>query len=148
MHCGLYLTIFSNERNLFLGYYVPYRHKIPLWEMETDYYLHNLDVEIGKEMKGYQKSFGVLEWNNDFDSDGSERISVRRSRIASKKHPNGTNLLVPNQSLKIQKVRERCRTQNKALSAWWKIALQINIQQRMVSQNSFCKLHLEFSRSQ
>ncbi|VEU41306.1 unnamed protein product [Pseudo-nitzschia multistriata] len=121
----------QDAMNLFLGYYVPYRHKIPLWEMETDYYLHNLDVEIGKEMKGYQKSFGVLEWNNDFDSDGSERISVRRSRIASKKHPNGTNLLVPNQSLKIQKVRERCRTQNKALSAWWKIALQINIQQRM-----------------
>lgn len=32
---------------------------------------------------------------------------------------------------RIQKVRDRCTSQNKALSIWWKIALQSNVQQRM-----------------
>ena len=84
--------------------------------METDYYLHNLDVEIGKEMKGYQKSFGVLEWQNNYDTSTTD-ISVRRSR-------------------RIEKVRDRCRSQNRALSTWWKVALQVNVQQRMVSDDS------------
>lgn len=108
---------------------MPYRHKIPLWEMETDYYLHNLDVSIGKEMRGYQKSFGVLEWSNDYDnSTGSERRSKRYQ--LKNKHLGDT---LSEQSLRIQKVRERCDNQNKALSMWWKIALQTNVQQRMVS---------------
>jgi hypothetical protein len=84
--------------------------------METDYYLHNLDVEIGKKMKGYQKTFGVLEWHNNYDTSTTD-ISVRRSR-------------------RIEKVRDRCRTQNRALSTWWKVALQVNVQQRMVSDDS------------
>lgn len=99
--------------------------------METDYYLHNLDVSIGKEMKGYQKSFGVLEWSNDYDNsneNGSERNSRRTQHTFSE------------QSRRIQKVRERCSTQNKALSMWWKIALQINVQQRMVSDKISVKL--------
>ena len=99
--------------------------------METDYYLHNLDVSIGKEMKGYQKSFGVLEWSNDYDNSnetGSERQSLRRSQFVNKNKDSFSE-----QSRRIQKVRERCSTQNKALSMWWKIALQINVQQRMVS---------------
>ena len=129
------------HRNLFLGYYVPYRHKIPLWEMDTDYYLHNLDVEIGKEMKGYQKSFGVLEWNNDNDTSskdtGAQRGSLRRSRTSFNKSQNKnlSDTMIPDQSQRIQKVRDRCRTQNKALSTWWKVALQINVQQRMVSDD-------------
>ena len=141
-HYGSLLTPFRIQRNLFLGYYVPYRHKIPLWEMETDYYLHNLDVSIGKEMKGYQKSFGVLEWSNDYDSStGSERRS-RRSKFKNK-YLGDT---ISEQSRRIQKVRERCSTQNKALSMWWKIALQINVQQRMVSCNvsgkfSYVRIH-------
>ncbi len=99
--------------------------------METDYYLHNLDVSIGKEMKGYQKSFGVLEWSNDRDNSnetGSERQSLRRSQFVNKNKDSFSE-----QSRRIQKVRDRCSTQNKALSMWWKIALQINVQQRMVS---------------
>ena len=99
--------------------------------METDYYLHNLDVSIGKEMRGYQKSFGVLEWSNDYDnSTGSERRSKRYQ--LKNKHLGDT---LSEQSLRIQKVRERCDNQNKALSMWWKIALQTNVQQRMVSRD-------------
>jgi hypothetical protein len=105
--------------------------------METDYYLHNLDVEIGKEMKGYQKSFGVLEWSNDYDTTdtGTERQSVRRSRVTSKNKNKHLGDPIPDQPRRIQKVRERCRTQNNALSMWWKVALQINVQQRMVSDD-------------
>jgi hypothetical protein len=105
--------------------------------METDYYLHNLDVEIGKEMKGYQKSFGVLEWSNDYDLSsndaGAERQSLRRSRATSKTKIKHVGDASSDLSQRIQKVRARCRTQNKALSMWWKVALQINVQQRMVS---------------
>ncbi len=101
--------------------------------METDYYLHNLDVSIGKEMRGYQKSFGVLEWSNDYDtSTGSER----RSKRYQLKNMNLGDTM-SKQSLRIQKVRERCDNQNKALSMWWKIALQTNVQQRMVSHDAF-----------
>lgn len=103
--------------------------------METDYYLHNLDVSIGKEMKGYQKSFGVLEWGNDYDNSNSERQSSRRSQPAFNKNKYFCDT-ISEQSRRIQKVRERCSTQNKALSMWWKIALQINVQQRMVSQDA------------
>jgi hypothetical protein len=34
----------SSERNLFLGYYLPYQHDTSLWDMENDYYLHNFQV--------------------------------------------------------------------------------------------------------
>jgi len=106
--------------------------------METDYYLHNLDVEIGKEMKSYQKSFGVLEWNNDFDTSnndtGGERLSSKQSQVNSDSKNLQSIDSIPEQ--RVDMVRERCRTQNKALSMWWKIALQINVQQRMVSERT------------
>ena len=107
--------------------------------METDYYLHNLDVEIGKEMKGYQKSFGVLEWSNGYETSnldiGAGWQSSGRSRLISniKSRYHGEKL--SDQLHRIQTVRDRCRSQNKALSMWWKIALQINVQQRMVSDD-------------
>ena len=107
--------------------------------METDYYLHNLDVEIGKEMKGYQKSFGVLEWSNDYDTSsndtGTERQFSNGSRTMPNTHSKHFGDTIADQSQRIQRVRERCSTQNKALSMWWKVAIQINVQQRMVSGN-------------
>lgn len=105
--------------------------------METDYYLHNLDVEIGKEMKGYQKSFGVLEWSNDHDNSINDTRAETQSRLNFKNQNKQLGDSIPDQSRRIQKVRERCRTQNKALSMWWKIALQINVQKRMVGDNVF-----------
>ncbi len=125
-------------RNLFLGYYIPCRHTIPLWELETDYYLHNFHVEAGKGMKGYQKTFGVLGWNYDEDTDtGTNEESVRRA-ASYRIGPNGQSgsskeLMMPEHSQRIQRVRDRCNTQNSALSSWWKVAIQSNVQQRMVS---------------
>ena len=109
--------------------------------METDYYLHNLDVEIGKEMKGYQKSFGVLEWSNDYDNSsndtGTEKQPLNGSRLTQNTKSKHFGDTIPDQSQRIQNVRERCRSQNNALSMWWKVALQLNVQQRMVSPDAF-----------
>jgi hypothetical protein len=108
-----------------------------LWELETDYYLHNFHVEAGKGMRGFQKTFGVLGWNYDDGTDtGMPQERARRgaSQIVG---PNGASessreSIIPEQSRRIQRVRDRCHTQNSALSTWWKIAIQSNVQQRMV----------------
>ena len=124
-------------RNLFLGYYIPYRHTVPLWEMETDYYLHNRHLETDKGMKAYQESFGVLEWDSeDYTDNATDTGALVRSRSISKSSGLGTNDSINlEQSKKIQRVRDRCSTQNKALSNWWKVAIQRNVQQRMVSDD-------------
>jgi hypothetical protein len=138
-------------RNLFLGYYVPYRHTVPLWEMETDYYLHNFHVKTGKgtlqSMKGYQRAFGVTDWNeddqfdfsNEKDSVASTGSLVRPRRLHSRNMTAGSldSAVYSKQeekSRRIATVRKRCKAQNQALSSWWKIAIQSNIQQRMWMQ--------------
>ena len=141
----------QDAMNLFLGYYLPFRHTIPLWEMETDYYLHNFHVKTGRgksqSMKGYQLAFGVQEWENiNRNLDAlSETDFFEPSRLAI--HPNSQSdtvaiasaqqAMIPYevQSRRIQKVRQCCMSQNLALSTWWKIALQANVQQRLWMQH-------------
>jgi hypothetical protein len=88
-------------------------------------------------MKGYQKTFGVLGWNYDDDTDtGMNEESVRRA-ASHRISPHGLGgtpkePMMPEQSQRIQRVRDRCYTQNAALSMWWKVAIQSNVQQRMV----------------
>ena len=137
-------NFFRSFRNLFLGYYVPYRHSIPLWELETDYYLHNTRVKRRgtlESMKGYQMAFGVLDWNDDDDidlpneKDPSGSSSVRRPNRIHKRSTTLNSidtamLRQEDQPRRIQRVRNRCNTQNQALSIWWKIAIQANVQQR------------------
>lgn len=98
---------------------------MPLWEMETDYYLHNRHIEASKGMKAFQESFGVLGW----DGTEIEALTGRAGRVQS-----AGGIVSPEQSLKIQNVRDRCSSQNKALSNWWKVAVQRNVQQRMVRE--------------
>jgi hypothetical protein len=142
-------------RNLFLGYYLPYRHSVPLWEMENDYYLHNFHVVAGRgtnsTMKLYERAFGV-EWDDEDDvnrcrisaSDNDASSTV----IASSKKPfrpaspsseshrrsrqlDHTTKKRENESWRVLKVRERCKSQNATLSLWWKTALQLHFQQRI-----------------
>jgi hypothetical protein len=146
-------TSMSFFRNLFLGYYVPYRHTIPLWEMETDYYLHNFHVKTGKgtlqSMKGYQRAFGVTDWNEDdqFDFSNEKDSSVvssgsgvrprrlhSRSITATSVDDSAFSNKQEDKSRRIATVRKRCKAQNQALSSWWKVAIQSNIQQRMWMQ--------------
>lgn len=110
----------QDAMNLFLGYYLPFRHAVPLWEMETDYYLHNFHSQLRtvQSMKGYQRAFGVHDWDSISDNDSQSAESS----------------LPVAQSKRIQLVRNRCNSQNQALSAWWKLAIQANVQQRMWMQ--------------
>ena len=108
--------------------------------MSTDYYLHNFHVKTGKgtlhSMKGYQRAFGVVDWNEDDDGNfstnekDSSAPSVASSRLS--RNPTASR---PEDS-RIANVRRRCAVQNQALSSWWKVAIQSNIQQRMWMQLS------------
>jgi hypothetical protein len=101
--------------------------------METDYYLHNRYVDTGKGMRAYQESFGVLEWDKDDNTDNVTEVgSFTRTRGIANHNGSKTDVMLPEHLQKIQKVRDRCDSQNKALSNWWKVAVQRNVQQRMV----------------
>ncbi len=117
--------------------------------METDYYLHNFHVGNGRgtcqSMKEFQTDFGVLDWNDDeqksdgdFEKDStisSHSLRLSHHRAHSRNTTLGSidvaGLRHDEQVRRVQKVRDRCTSQNKALSVWWKIALQSNVQQRM-----------------
>lgn len=138
--------------NLFLGYYIPYRHTVPLWEMETDYYLHNLHVKAGRgtlhSMRTYQRAFGV-EWNGDEELSLREKetplsspaLATHKGLVSdqtreSKRHGSSSSMGKYNagETWRITRVRHRCDAQNEALSLWWKAAIQAYIQQRMWMQ--------------
>lgn len=89
--------------------------------MESDYYLHNFHVKVGRgttpSMKIYQRFFGV-EWSDDEDEELCDFVPTSATIQAQE----STNVL---------RVRSRCNAQNAALSTWWKIALQANVKQRM-----------------
>lgn len=139
--------------NLFLGYYVPYRHLVALWEMETDYWLHNSQPKPDRgafhSMREYQRAFGV-EWSDDDDeaatdsdvAQTTELVSsalttqralakIKSRRLQRKVLEHGFE---PTEAKKVSRVRRRCRAQNSALSCWWKVAIQRNLQQRMWMQ--------------
>lgn len=117
--------------------------------METDYYLHNFHLRNGRgtcqSMRDFQMDFGVLDWNSDEQK--SEGETEKDSTMSSHSLPVSHHQVLlrhttlgsidvagirhEDQIRRIQKVRDRCTSQNKALSVWWKIALQSNVQQRM-----------------
>eukprot|EP00980_Cylindrotheca_fusiformis_P017860 scaffold5653_cov147-Cylindrotheca_fusiformis.AAC.22 len=125
----------QDAMNLFLGYYLPFRHAIPLWEMETDYYLHNFHSQLGtvQSMKGYQLAFGVHDWAKISDEIDASNANKQPNDLAMISAKNALPLPEA-QSRRIQKVRNRCDAQNLALSSWWKVAIQANVQQRMWMQ--------------
>lgn len=133
------------RRNLFLGYYLPFRHLVPLWEMENDYYLHNFhssgfqkDSDMCHEsvtsMKTYERAYG-LTWREDEEL---ADLDVDTSKIS---HPrNGSKSSHPctiptfswdTESSRVKRVRNKCEAQNTALSLWWKLALQSHIEDRL-----------------
>jgi len=118
----------QDSMNLFLGYYVPSQHIVPLWELESDYYLHNFHVRAGgstlQSMKAYQRNFAAFDWKEKDDENGK-----------------GTDLDISNIEdepieLRIDRVKQRCAEQDKALSVWWRVAIQAYVQQRMWMQSS------------
>lgn len=79
-------------------------------------------------------SFGVLNWNDDEDEKEGEGSLRTFHHPTHSRFPTLTDFAgfrQEDQIRRIQKVRNRCTSQNEALSVWWKIALQSNVQQRM-----------------
>jgi len=117
--------------NLFLGYYVPYLHTEPLWEMETDYYLHNFHVKesrgITDSMDFYRLSFGIQPYKGELTVKPAK--ASRSTSVEGGKKPPGTPST--GESNRVANVRKRVAAQNKALSVWWKRALHRTLQQRV-----------------
>jgi hypothetical protein len=89
-------------------------------------------------MRDFQIEFGVLEWNKegeiraDADKLGNSVQSSRHQWYSSSNALAGAeSCRQEDQIRRIQRVRDRCYSQNKSLSMWWKVALQSNVQQRM-----------------
>jgi len=79
--------------NLFLGYFIPREHSLPLWELENDYYLHNFHVQTGGRRSLQERSFSDSE-DEERDSaeggEGSEKLPKELGAMKKKtyKHRN------------------------------------------------------------
>lgn len=94
-------------------------------------------------MRTYQRQFGI-EWVDDDDQDhdyrsgaqlvsGSPSSSTHR-RKTTQSGRNGARGPEAMESQRVARLRNQCESQNQALSVWWKVAIQNNIQQRMWMQ--------------
>lgn len=127
---------------VFADFAVPYMHAEPLWEMETDYYLHNFHVKEGRgvnfSMDFYRHAYGIQV--DDIHSetlDRTQRVSRGSSVDTSgSSRKSSSTQLGRMESHRVENVRRRVASQNEALSIWWKSALHSNLQQRIWMKNS------------
>jgi hypothetical protein len=119
------LYYICSVRNLFLGYYLPYRHSVPLWEMENDYYLHNFHVLNARNaitfMKMHERAFSsnYSDKDDEMESHGNDQ---------SNDYPRSAHARL--ESERIARIRKHCTKQNLVLSTWWKKALQANLKEK------------------
>ena len=78
-----------------------------------------------QSMKAYQSMFGV-DWSN-LDDDHHD-VHKRNESLGS------SLSIAEDPSRRIDRVKQRCSSQNHSLSIWWKVAIQTYIQQRMWMQ--------------
>jgi len=83
-------------------------------------------------MKAYQSMFGV-DWS-DLEDDHKIDHSERRRGAHRRNESTGSTTSIADDPGRIEKVKQRCISQNNALSVWWKVAIQTYIQQRMWMQ--------------
>jgi hypothetical protein len=90
-------------------------------------------------MKTYERAFGI-DWTGDMVKPGPRKaLTLAQQRLsASSRTPSGPQVSFTceafrhgDESKRVALVRNRCNTQNVALSKWWKIALRSYIKQRM-----------------
>ena len=134
----------QDAMNLFLGYYVPNLHPIHLWDMESDYYLHNFHVKASEEslisVKSYEQAFAV-DWSDDEEHNAKAQSTAPLRQPKSMDHYHKKVLSGGDSTVdifskadvddKINLITKRCNSQNKALSVWWKAAIHANIRERM-----------------
>lgn len=90
-------------------------------------------------METYKRAFGIT-WNDD---DIRSEVSSLSSPVSTTRKLTGLDHMAISSDCKgsdetkwMQRIRHRYEAQNDALSKWWKVALQSNIQQRMWMQRS------------
>jgi len=120
----------QDAMNLFLGYYVPSRHNIPLWDIQDDFYLHNVHVRLGGvSMDAHRRAFGF-----DFsDDDDEEELGHEEEKNAQQTPEKGRNKVCSSSDPSLR-VYMKCMRQEKFRSMWWRSAVQSYIQQRMWMQ--------------
>jgi hypothetical protein len=107
--------------NLFLGYYVPSRNTLPLWELDNDSYLHNFHVNAGRgslqSMKSFKSMFGV-----NWDDSEQDLITDLDKKAHLNHHKRNESVRSLTSTLddvgRIDRVKQRCKSQNEALSLW------------------------------
>ncbi|CAM9112844.1 unnamed protein product [Choristocarpus tenellus] len=141
--------------NLFLGYFTPTRSRIPLWELDSDYYLHNFHVENAglQSMREYKKHQYFLDQDEempepeaemDLDTEtgtgirGHWKDPISGSETGSGGLPAATTLSgmidedrIAETQLKKRRVRHMSARQRAAMSQWWRDSLQRYAQKRM-----------------
>eukprot|EP00903_Cladosiphon_okamuranus_P008585 g8235.t1 len=117
--------------NLFLGYYVPNNADKPLWELDTDYYLHNFHAENAglQSMREYKKDQYFLDQDEEPAADsesggGAFSAATTLSGMIDEDR-------IAEMQLKRRRVRRMCARQRAATSQWWRDALQRYAQRRM-----------------
>ncbi|KAJ1458990.1 SacI homology domain-containing protein [Pelagophyceae sp. CCMP2097] len=127
--------------NVFLGNYVPSDRATPLWELDSDYYLHNVHVQTGTPLSMKPR---IEAWLDDDDSDGDDfstsSDSTPRELAAAKifgdaRPPEGRVLALQSPQLALRAnaaakrrqrrtVVRRSKRLQATLAAWWIEALR------------------------
>ncbi|CAM9094825.1 unnamed protein product [Laminaria digitata] len=118
--------------NLFLGYFVPDSTRTPLWELDTDYYLHNFHVQNAglQSMREYKKDQYFLDQDEEPTADSSEPGKGTSSAATTLSGMIDQDRIAETQ-LKRRRVRRMCSRQRAATSQWWRDSLQRYAQRRM-----------------
>lgn len=122
----------QDAMNLFLGYYIPHRHSLPLWDMESDYYLHNSMCvqQDTQSISTFEQIFAIDNW---VDEEIEESPKNRRhKRIDSLDGINTRFDTIKNIEERILNVQIKYSQQKKGLSKWWKDGLRSYAKQRLL----------------
>jgi hypothetical protein len=118
----------QDAMNLFLGYYIPSCHSVPLWDIQDDFYLHNFHVRVGGlTMAAHRRVFGF-----DLNACIDESEVESKEEIQSLKNQQVVELVKITDPL--ERVYRSFKAQEKLQSMWWRVAIQAYIQQRMSMQ--------------
>jgi len=133
----------QDAMNIFLGHYIPRRHPVPLWDLENDYYLHNYHCKSGTaSMKSMELcryvSLASLE-DEEGTGKGNGTPILQRPKLLPTRRLSfpvkDADLGRTQESWRVERIAKQCSAQNKALSLWWRSAIQAYIDQR-------CWMHL------
>ncbi|CAM9264609.1 unnamed protein product [Sphacelaria rigidula] len=121
----------QDAMNIFLGYFVPTSNGTQLWDLDTDYFLHNTHVENSglQSMREYKKNQYFLDQDeepaeSDETGGGSSSAATTLSGMIDEDR-------IAEIQLKRRRVRRMSERQLAATSQWWRDSLQRYAQRRM-----------------